>query len=488
MNFNSLRLPKHIKKQIERSITDKQVCTRFPPEPSGGSIHLGHLFAARLNQSVANVYNGKFLVRFDDTNPISECEDYEKAIITDLLDCGFDLSNLSYTSDSFDMLIEKATELIANGYAYIDNSTQENISHQRKTLTISPYRNRTIDENLSKWVEMQTSDESYEVCLRLKAYPTSKNGAMRDPVLYRRLNMHHHRTQDRYKVYPTYDFACPILDSYDKVTHIFRSKEYCERDEQMNFILNKLEMTVPKALTYGRLNIEGAVLSKSKIKAGIAENIYSGWDDAKLFTYRGMMKKGLSLDGINKLLDDIGYPESSITIQQQKIYTINTKIIDKKAYRVIGINKDQLGLYNIIDTHSGINKTIPHFTGNEALGHKKIEVMTHLICDKREIDRLQDNEEVTLIYIGNMIYNLETNSFTLNLKGNPANTSIKLLWLNPTNTVSALVERIDGKLEEILVEDIVKTFKDGCYVQLNKRGYHYVKKTSGCITFVEMYK
>ena len=283
MNFDNLRLPKHIKKQIEQNVTNQMVCTRFPPEPSGGSIHLGHLFAARLNQAIAVQYGGKFLVRFDDTNPSSECKEYEDAILKDLENCGFNVSNLSYTSDSFDMLIEKATELIASGNAYVDNSTQDQISSQRKNMTASTYRDRSIDDNLFLWSEMQAFDDltnqttqttqttqtnQTNVCLRLKAYPTSKNGAMRDPVLYRIINLPHHRTKNKYKIYPTYDFACPVLDSYDNITHIFRSKEYCERDEQMKFILDKLNMKVPKALTYGRLCIENAVLSKRKIKEG----------------------------------------------------------------------------------------------------------------------------------------------------------------------------------------------------------------------------
>ena len=215
MNFDNLRLPKHIKKQIEQNVTNQMVCTRFPPEPSGGSIHLGHLFAARLNQAIAVQYGGKFLVRFDDTNPSSECKEYEDAILKDLENCGFNVSNLSYTSDSFDMLIEKATELIASGNAYVDNSTQDQISSQRKNMTASTYRDRSIDDNLFLWSEMQAFDDltnqttqttqttqtnQTNVCLRLKAYPTSKNGAMRDPVLYRIINLPHHRTKNKYKI------------------------------------------------------------------------------------------------------------------------------------------------------------------------------------------------------------------------------------------------------------------------------------------------
>jgi len=478
MNFTNLFLPKHIKKSIEDGINDNTVeklpvCTRLPPEPSGDGLHLGHLFAGRLNQSVATMYNGKFLVRFDDTNPSSECEQYEKSILKDLIDCGFDLTNLSYTSDSFQLLIDTATKLISLGHAYIDSCSQEQISEQRKTFSESPNRNNDIDDNMSKWTDM-IAGKNTTMCMRLKAIPNSKNGAMRDPILYRYIDAKHHRTGDKFKVYPTYDFACPILDSYDGVTHIFRSKEYVERDEQMKFILNKLNMRVPKAITYGRLSIENSILSKRKIAEGIQNGVYSGWDDKKLFTYKGMRNRGISLEGINNFLDSIGFPETNVTIQQQKLFTINMKTIDKQAIRLIGIDVNDTMEISIIN-HTNLIKTIPNFIGNKTLGEREITMSNKLLISKKEHSEFQDGEEITIIHFGNAIYN-SPDILILHKDGDPKTTSKKILWLNDDNYENIEVEMLNGEYKEFLVDPYINKLKHGACVQLNKYGYYYVKR------------
>ena len=502
-------------------------------------------------------------MRFDDTNPISESKEYEKAILEDLIECGFDMSNLSYTSDSFDFLISKATELIKLGWAYVDNSTQEEISIQRKNLIGSINRNDSVENNLKLWNKMinnNTIDESNEfnefnesnkfnesyksnkkidwvqnigkhliesvnlhigddiifhmnlcdksdqsdkidqsdqsnqsgqsnqsdqsdkinqvnknLTLRLKAYPDSKNGAMRDPILYRYVDGTHHRTGNKYNVYPTYDFACPILDSVDGVTHVFRSKEYVERDEQMKFILNKLNMRIPRVITYGRINVENTELSKRKIKEGIKSGIYTGWDDKKLFTYRGMKNRGISLSGINKLLDDIGFPETTITIQQQKIFTINTKIIDKNAHRIIAIKNDNQIIVDL-EINDVKEKIIYNFTGNKNLGERKCIINNKVILDKKEVELISDQEEITLINFGNVIYH-KLNILKPHFEGNPSATSKKVLWLNPLFITSVKLEILDGKLEDYIIESHIENIKIGEYVCINKIGYFYVKQS-----------
>lgn len=474
MEFNKLTMPKHIKNDIEKNIpTDIPLCTRFPPQPSG-YLHVGHLFACRLNQSVATYYKGKFLIRFDDTNPEVESDEYTKSIIDDLVDCGFDVSNLSYTSDSFGYLIDKATELVQNGCAYIDFSTQEEMAKQRSQLQGSPDRTNSKEENIKRWQDMLNGTIT-NGCLRLFAFPDSKNGAMRDPVLYRSLNVPHHRTGDKFKVYPTYDFACPLLDSKDGITHIFRSKEYCERDDQMKFILSKLNMRIPKAITYGRLGIEGGVLSKREIKKGIEYGIYTGWDDKKLFTYRGMKNRGISLEGLNKFLDDVGFPESSIKIQQQKIFTINSKVIDKVSTRLIAIEKNDITEINVTsnEARSEVVKTISNFIGNQNLGKRDVKMTNKIFISKKELDEFDDDEEITIIYIGNAFYRKDTNSLELNLSGDPKKTSKKILWLNPNNCTDISLEMLDNSTKDMLIESYIDNIKDKEYMQLNKMGYFY---------------
>ena len=477
MEFTKLCIPKHIKKVIEDNISaDMPVCTRFPPENSG-YMHIGHLFACRLNQTVANVYNGKFLVRFDDTNPMVESDEYTNAILEDLADCGFDLTNLSYTSDSFQLILDKATELVESGHAYVDSSTQEEMAKQRTDLVGSPDRTLSVSENLIRWAGMIGGSASFKhMCLRLIGFPDSKNGALRDPVLFRSLDVPHHRTGDKFKVYPTYDLACAVLDSHDGVTHIFRSKEYSERDDQMKLILSKLNMRIPRAITYGRINIEGSIISKREIKKGIQEGLYSGWNDKKLFTYRGLKARGISLEGLNKFLDDIGFPEGSIKVQQQKIFTINTKIIDKNTYRLIAIEESDIEPITI-NLENDFVKEIPNFTGNVGLGKRDVVIGKDMWISAKEKAEFGTLEEMTIIYIGNAIFN--GTSLQTHFEGDPKKTSKKILWLNPNNCVKIELEMLDNSIRTVYVESYFTNLKAGDYVQLNKVGYFYKKIVDG---------
>lgn len=474
MNFDNLNIPKHIKKIVDESLNDQVLCVRFPPEPNG-FLHLGHMFASKLNQSIAKVYNGKFIVRFDDTNPELESEEFEQVILEDMTSTGLDLTNLTHTSDTFGLLIEKATELVKLGWAYVDNSTHDELAKQRKDFVGSKCRELSVEENLERWNGM-ISGAILNMSLRLKAFPDSKNGAMRDPVLYRTLTKSHHRTGTTFKIYPTYDFACPILDSVDDVTHIFRSKEYCERDEQMKFILGKLSMRIPMAITYGRLNVENSELSKRKIKYGIETGLYTGWDDKKLFTLRGMRNRGLSLEGISKLLDDVGFPESNITIQQQKIFTINRKVIDKNAVRLIGISLHDIKELDI-NIQTDVVKQVPNFIKNKELGERIVTLSNKIIVSEKELKEFVDKEELTLIYIGNAIFNAgeSSNKLNLHLEGNPATTSKKILWLNLSNVQNVVLEMLDGTNIDCFVEAAINNVKTGDYLNLNKIGYFYKK-------------
>lgn len=474
MNYDKIYLPKHIKSALEEDSRKMTIVTRFPPEPSG-YMHLGHMFAIKLNQSVAKYYKGKFMVRFDDTNPKSESAEYERAILDDLNEMNLTIDNLSYVSDFFDFLIEKATELIKLDVAYVDCSTSEEMAHQRKTLEGSKFRDNSIEENLHQWNQMK--DGISNGCLRLKAFPGHKNSAMRDPVLYRVLNMSHHRTGNKYKVYPMYDFACPILDSYAGVTHIFRSKEYVERDDQMKFILGKLLMRIPRVFTYGRLEVDGAVLSKRKIKEGICNGVYSGWDDKTLFTFRGMKNRGICLEGIDKFLCDVGFPENMITIEKQKILTINTKVIDKYATRIISLPKDNIKIIKCFisdeDNNIKLTKNIPLFNKNPILGNRDVILTSEIFISDEDYSQLSNGEEVTLLYFGNVIYHSENNSFVSHFSGKPGDTSKKLLWLPVSQTFNMIINDNNGNLTNVVCENHVKSMKDGDYIQLYKMGYYY---------------
>lgn len=484
MNYDNIYLPKHISKEILADSKSGPIVTRFPPEPSG-YLHLGHIFAVKLNQSIANFYKGKFIVRFDDTNPKLESDEYEKAIFEDLTKLNLTIDHVSYVSDFFDVLIQKATDLIIGCYAYVDSSTQEDMAFQRKTLSGSKFRDNTVEENLSQWLNMQNG-KANDQCLRLKAFPDSKNSAMRDPVLYRCLDLNHHRSGNKFKVYPTYDFACPILDSYEGVTHVFRSKEYVERDDQMKFILSKLYMRIPRVFTYGRLEIENAILSKRKIKDGILSGEYEGWDDKKLFTFRGMLKRGFCLEGIDKFLADVGFPENMITIEKQKLFTINMKIADKTAVRLSALNKD-CKLVNVVTKENFADTIkIQKFVKNPNLGTREITLPTNIFISKTDYENLTDGIEITLLHFGNMFYDAKMNAFINNPNGNPKTTSMKLIWLASDRTTDIIIRSDNDDKTEMICEDYVNTLKTGDYVQLYKMNHYMVDKSSDKIMFVDI--
>jgi glutamyl-tRNA synthetase len=469
MDFTKICLPKHIRKQIEIALVNGSCCTRFLPEPSG-QLHLGHIFAAKLNQSIATVYGGKFLIRFDDTNPELESQEFVDGILEDLIELGFDTSNISSSSDYFDILIDKAIELIKNGFAYVESASHEEMIIQRKNLSESMDRYLSTEDHLTRFDNMLNGSNT-TMCLRLKAFYNHKNAAMRDPVLFRSINKQHHKTGSKYKIYPTYDFACPIVDSIQGITHIFRSKEYVERDDQMKFILEKLNMTIPKSITYGRISVENAELSKRKIKEGIINGKYSDWDDKKLFTVKGMKARGINVQSLDKLLNDIGFPESMMILQQQKIFTINMKIIDKFSTRLIAIEKaDTCNIQLEIDNN--LTKNVHNFIGNKDLGEREISLHNQLLISAKEQFEFQTNEEITILHFGNVIYS-ERNVFIPNFSGDPSKTNKKILWLNSDDVKEIKIIYVDGSTKDFLIESYFDNLKNWSYVQLNKMGYFY---------------
>ena len=212
---------------------DGKVVTRFPPEPSG-YLHIGHAKAAMLNDAIAKKYHGKLILRFDDTNPQKEKEEYVENIMSDLKTIGVQHHVLTHTSDHFDLILGYATRMIKEGIAYVDNTPVEQMRKWRMDGVEAPSRNASVEENLKLWQEMQEgTPEGLKCCLRAKIDMQAKNKTMRDPTIYRcNVGTPHHRTGTKYKVYPTYDLACPIVDSIEGVTHCLRTDEYRDRNEQ----------------------------------------------------------------------------------------------------------------------------------------------------------------------------------------------------------------------------------------------------------------
>ena len=209
-----------------------EVVTRFPPEPSG-YLHIGHIKAAMINYHYSRIYEGKMLFRFDDTNPSKEKDEYVQAILEDLKAMGVEYASLTYTSDYFESLQKTMTDLIKAGKCYCDNTPAEEMKHNRDKGIPSKSRDAPPEENLEIW-ERMIKGEAEGYCVRAKFNMEALNKCMRDPVCYRTKNEEHHRTGTKFKVYPTYDFCCPIVDSTEGVTHAMRDNQYSDRIEQYN--------------------------------------------------------------------------------------------------------------------------------------------------------------------------------------------------------------------------------------------------------------
>lgn len=288
-----------------------RVQTRFPPEPNG-YLHIGHAKAICINFGIKNKYHGVCNLRFDDTNPIKEDTEYVEAIKEDIKWLGFDWDNIYFASDYFDYLYECAIKLIKKGLAYVDDLSADEIREYRGTLKEaginSPYRDRTVDENLELFKNMTDGKyEAGEKVLRAKIDMASSNLNMRDPIIYRIMYAHHHRTGDKWCVYPMYDFAHPLSDACEKVTHSLCSLEFENHRPLYDWVVdNCVEGEKPRQIEFARMNLNYTLTSKRKCLKLVQDKIVDGWDDPRMATISGMRRRGYPAAAIRDFCERIG--------------------------------------------------------------------------------------------------------------------------------------------------------------------------------------
>ncbi|MBZ0247681.1 MAG: glutamine--tRNA ligase/YqeY domain fusion protein [Cyclobacteriaceae bacterium] len=288
----------------------QQIITRFPPEPNG-YLHLGHAKSICLNFGLAKDYNGKTNLRFDDTNPITEETEYVDSIKSDVRWLGFEWANELYASDYFDQLYDFAVDLINKGLAYVDDSTSEEIALQKGTPTKhgtdNKYRNRSVEENLKLFEEMKESKyKDGAKVLRAKIDMKHANMLMRDPVLYRIKHAHHHRTADKWCIYPLYDFAHGQSDAIEGVTHSICTLEFVPHRELYDWFIEKLEIFPSKQYEFARLNMTYTMMSKRKLLLLVNEKHVNGWDDPRMPTISAMRRRGFTPESIRDFCERIG--------------------------------------------------------------------------------------------------------------------------------------------------------------------------------------
>jgi len=321
---------------------DNRIHTRFPPEPNG-YLHIGHAKSICLNFGLAEKNRGKCNLRFDDTNPVKEDAEYVKSIIEDVKWLGFDWEDrLFYASDYFDQMHAYAIQLIEKGKAYVCDLSGDEIRNTRGTLkepgTESPFRNRSVDENLNLFDRMKIGEfANSEKVLRAKINMSHPNFNMRDPVIYRILHASHHRTGDKWCIYPMYDWAHGLEDSIEQITHSICTLEFEDHRPLYDWYLEQLNAYHPQQIEFARLNLNFTIMSKRKLKQLVDENHVDGWDDPRMPTISGLRRRGYSPESIRNFAEDVGVTKRDSIIDVIRLENALREDLNKRAPRVMGV-------------------------------------------------------------------------------------------------------------------------------------------------------
>ncbi len=318
------------------------IITRFPPEPNG-YLHIGHAKSIVLNFELADEFNGKTNLRFDDTNPTKEDTEYVESIKEDIKWLGFDWDDLYFASDYFEEMYNRAVLLIKKGLAFVCDLTPDEIREYRGSLKEpgkeSPYRNRTVEENLDLFDRMRKGEfKDGEKVLRAKIDMSSPNINMRDPIIYRISHTAHHNTGDKWCVYPMYDFAHPLEDAIEGITHSICTLEFEDHRPLYDWVVEACEMeSTPRQIEFARLNITNTVMSKRKLKALVDEGIADGWDDPRMPTIAGLRRRGYTPEAIRNFCREIGVAKNDSTVDEQLLEHFIREDLSTKAPRTMGV-------------------------------------------------------------------------------------------------------------------------------------------------------
>ena len=318
------------------------IITRFPPEPNG-YLHIGHAKSICLNFGLAKEFNGKVNLRFDDTNPLKEDVEYVNSIKEDVKWLGFDLDNLYFESDYFEEMYNRAVLLIKKGKAYVCDLTSEEMREYRGTLTEpgkeSPYRNRSVEENLELFEKMKNGEfKDGEKVLRAKIDMSSPNINFRDPVIYRISHASHHNTGDKWCIYPMYSFAHPLEDAIEGITHSICTLEFEDQRPLYDWVVRECEMEkVPRQIEFARLNLTNTVMSKRKLKLLVDEGITDGWDDPRMPTISGVRRRGYTPESIRNFCAEIGVSKADSKVDSQLFDHFLREDLQPKAPLAMGI-------------------------------------------------------------------------------------------------------------------------------------------------------
>lgn len=341
MEENSNFIKTIIKEDLESGKRDK-VVTRFPPEPNG-YLHIGHAKSIIINFGLADEFGGTTNLRFDDTNPLKEDQEFVDSIKEDVAWLGYEWDGLFFASDYFEEMYDRAVLLIKKGLAYVDDLSADEIREYRGTLSEpgkeSPYRTRSIEENLDLFERMRNGEfANGEKVLRAKIDMASPNINLRDPVIYRIAHATHHNTGDKWCIYPMYSFAHPLEDAIEGVTHSLCTTEFEDQRPLYDWVVRECEMeATPQQIEFGRLNITNTVMSKRKLKQLVEEKFVDGWDDPRLPTISGLRRRGYTPEAIQEFVKAAGVSKGFSTVDEQMLEHFVREDLKLKAPRTMGV-------------------------------------------------------------------------------------------------------------------------------------------------------
>ncbi len=382
-------IEQEIDKDLAEGVYDK-VCTRFPPEPNG-YLHIGHAKSILLNYGLAQKYHGTFNMRFDDTNPTKEKVEFVDSIMEDIRWLGADWEDrLYFASDYFDQMYDCAIWLIEKGKAYVCDLSAEEIRAYRGTLTEagkdSPYRDRTVEENLRLFEEMRSGAyQDGEKVLRAKIDMASPNINMRDPVIYRVARMSHHRTGDKWRIYPMYDFAHPIEDAIEGITHSICTLEFEDHRPLYDWVVRECEFkNPPRQIEFAKLYLTNVVTGKRYIKKLVEDGIVDGWDDPRLVSIAALRRRGFTPESIKMFIDMCGVSKAQSSVDYAMLeYCIREDLKMKKARMMAVLDPIKLIIDNYPEGETEY-LDVPNNLENEALGTRKVPFCRELYIERED--------------------------------------------------------------------------------------------------------
>ena len=456
-----------------------KVVTRFPPEPNGYP-HIGHAKAAIINSEYAKMYGGKFILRMDDTNPEAERMEYHAAIKVGLEWLGIEFDQVKSTSDDMELFYEKGMELINSGKAYICTCKREDISQNRRERKDCKCSMEDIGNNNKNWEKMQNKFKPGEAIVRFRGDMKADNAVMRDPVLLRIIDEKHYTVGDKYRIWPSYDFAVAIEDSIDGVTHAFRSKEFELRKELIDAILDALGMRKPQQGFFSRLEFKGMPISKRIIKPLIEEGKVSWYDDPRLPTLEALRRRGIKPEAIRKFIMSLGLTKANTLAPFDALEAFNRKFVDADSMRLFMVkNAKKLKIKNL----SLSSVEIPNHPIND-MGKRKIEITEDFYISGDDAESIKEQSTIRLLGLGNVKITKIGTEFEGEFEGEGDSSNIlKIQWVpqETAHEIKMIIPKIlfndeefnEDSLEELDVytEPQYLQLKEGEEIQFVRFGY-----------------